>query len=228
MKLRSAFLVSVLALPLLASISGCGDAAVDPETAEYVLGEGKDTITVPDLSKTGSIMVGFTGSTTNSAIWNMVALRTPPQFSIDSLSDGTIAGVKNLYVSTEFGNPDDAAEPHALYPLRALTIAVPALVLDASGQGMYADLLLDPLAGPLSREGGVHATLWTDRRIDMATGDILSQFGNSLQSSGYARIQSLDAAQRIVQVRIDATLYNVQSDTDPSAMTFRLLLNLHY
>ena len=204
------FCISYLgaALLLMLGLASCADSGIDPETA-VIIGEGKDTITQIDLQK-AYVLAGIIGIEGNVVTDGFVTFRR--EFTIDSLRNGAVTGLRNIYLNADFGTPSNQSDRHAFYPLHTLEVFIPYLKVDPGNLGSVMALEEYDRAKGLS---GLKAVF----RHNGDSVDLHTSIGAGF-NSGYAQITEVDTAQKMTRLFVKANLVNT---VPPSAGTRRIV-----
>ncbi|MGE3800290.1 MAG: hypothetical protein AB7H80_04655 [Candidatus Kapaibacterium sp.] len=207
---------------LSVGIISCSDSGLDPETAEVIVGDGKDTNAFPDLQKV-TLEAGFVGDE-SKVVTEFVNFRRLTRYSVDTLSDGSVTGLRRVSLIAELKEDTSTGNVRQrLAPLRLLRVNIPYLSVGVTGVGNEIDLTEDPDKGNLMI-GGIKVVLENN---DMLLTDAEDRFNNW----GSAQITSVNERDRKIILRINADLLNnaSQSPLPPlRRLTLKMVMELPY
>ncbi len=209
MKVSLIFIVLIaLSTMLVGGLVSCTDSGIDPDTA-VIIGEGKDTIKQIEFQK-AYVLAGIIGIEGNIQTDGFVTFRR--EYSVDSLRNGAVTGLKDVYLKADFRNGAAPNTRHAFYPLEELEVFVPALEVPTRGAGTVLPL---EAFDANRKTGGLKANFrHNNDAVELSTGK-----DDSL-STGYAQITSIDPQQRTVSLFVAADLVNT---TPASGSTRRIV-----
>ncbi|MCB0710897.1 MAG: hypothetical protein KDD67_01055 [Ignavibacteriae bacterium] len=207
---------------LSVGIAACSDSGLDPETAEVIIGDGRDTNALPDLQKV-TLEAGFVGDE-SKVVTEFVNFRRLTRYSVDTLSDGSVTGLRRLSLIAELKEDTSAGNVRQrLAPLRLLRVNIPYLSVGVTGVGREIDLTEDPDKNDLM-VGGIKVILENN---DMLLTDADDRFNNW----GSAQITSVNERERKIILRITADLLNnaSQAPLPPlRRLTLKMVMELPY
>ena len=189
-------------------LASCTDSGIDPDTA-VIIGEGKDTVTQIEFQK-AYVVAGIVGIEGNILSDGFVSFRR--EYNLDSLPDGSITGLRDVYLKADFANPDNPDARHAFYPLQELEVFVPELNVESNMAGSIH---------PLERfdnnrqKGGLKATFRHSNQVV----ELLTEAGGA-RNTGYTQITGIDTVERTVGLFVTADLLNT---SPPSGATRRIV-----
>ena len=202
----------VIALLFGVVLISCGDSGLDPETAEVIVGDGKDTTELPDLQKV-AVEAGFVGDEPK-IVTDFVSFRRIVDYNVDTLDDGTVIGLKQLRMEADLSSIVSSNGRRIFAPIQTLRIHVPYIAIDLLGNGRAIELTDDPDAQ--TTRGGIKVLL-ENNEVLTASGEI-SNWASAI-------IVGVDQQERDIVLRINADLLNRQSQS-PRPSLRRLILEM--
>lgn len=208
-------LVFLLLLGSVGLIS-CDNSGLDPETAEVVIGDGKDTTSLPDLQKV-TLEAGFVGDELK-VVTEFVNFRRLARYSVDTLDNGSVTVLRGVMLEAALGHDSSTdGVVERLEPLRYLRVFIAQLPVSVSGKGEEVDLVDDP-ADMKATIGGIKA--------ELANGEVLMTDAlGRMDNWGSAHVSSVNERNRTIVLRIQASLLN-RPNQSPNPSLRQLKLNM--